>query len=203
MKVYHNKKYSFCAYTIYRDKIMNQDIDHFDFPVPYNSELAELELKPYRTNSELLRKIDYIFRHPYNPFNSEYVDISTSGSRQLTSDMGNVAVSMVRHFLLYPQRYNHSLDTIHLQILVRMWKQLFKHVSMQNKSVDKYMATKMKLLSIENNLLEHLLQTCNNKDYIQHNDDMVKKRTYMGKPVELRGRVGVSEKNLNYYDSLV
>jgi len=181
-----------------------KDYGHFDYPTPFNKELVELGLVPYRTNSPLKRKIDYIFRHIHNPHRQDFIDISTSGDRKLVEDMATRAVALVRHFLLYPQQYGHKLENIHLQIIVRMWRQMFRQRVMQNKPTDIYYPARMKLVSIENGLLEELIRTVESKDYIQHNDDMVKKRYDKdGKQVPLRGRVGYSEKNLDYYDSLV
>lgn len=155
-----------------------KDIEHFTYPIPFNSELKELDLVPYRTNSSLHRKIDYIFRHVTFEHRKLFINVSTSGSRQLVNDMSTKAVSMVRHFMQYPQQYGHKMDNIHMQILVRMWRQTFRHCVMQELKLDKYYSTKMILLMIENGLIEELIRTVDDKDYIQHNDDMITKVRY-------------------------
>ena len=181
-----------------------KDYGHFEYPIPFNSELRELNLIPYRTNAPLKRKVDYIFRHVYNPYNKDFIELSTSGDRKLVEDMATRAVGVMRHFMLYPQQYNHKAENIHLQVIVRMWKQTFRQRTMQNKPADMYYPTKMKLISIENGLIEELIRTIDESDYIQHNDDMVKKRYFKdGTQVPLRGRRGYSDKNLDFYDSLV
>ena len=177
---------------------MRRDEDHFAFPLPHNKELEELNLKPYRTNKELKDKISYIFSHPYNPHRQLFSDVSSSGSRTLLNSMSTVAVACTRYFLDNQQQFGKSFDNIYMQILVRMWKQTFYHCRLQSIELDKYYATKMKLLLIENGLPELLLETCRDKNYIQHYDDMVKRRVGVG----LRDRVGMSEKNIRYYEKL-
>ena len=180
---------------------------HMDYLSPFTSELKEENLIPYRTNTKLKRKIDYLFRHAKHIYREQFISVSTSGSRYLIEDMSIRAVGMVRHFFLYPQQYNHKLDNIHFQIIHRMWKQLFKHTMLQGKEPDKYYATKLKLLSIENGLLEELIRTVEEEDYIQHSDNMIKVRKVRDsngfmRTVGARDTIGVSEKNLAYYDSL-
>ena len=148
-------------------------VEHFAYPLPYNSELYSMELIPYRTNKSLKDKIDYLFKHPTFEHSNLYVDVSTSGDRKLLNDMSCIATACVRYYLQYPQQFGNSLDNIHMQILVRMWKQTFRHCKMQYRQLDKYYATKMKLLLIENGLIEELIRTVKEKDYIQRYDDMV------------------------------
>ncbi len=170
-----------------------KSIEHFAYPLPTNMELRESELIPYRTNARLKRKIDYLFRHVKFEYNSLYIDVSTSGARTLTTDMSNIAVGATRYFLQNPQQFAHKLDNVTLQIIVKMWKQTFKHCKLQEKELDRYYATRMKLLGIDNGLVEELIRTVEEKDFIQHNDNMVKKRTTISpltnKPVGLRDKV--------------
>ena len=160
-----------------------KSIEHFAYPVPFNSELHELELIPYRTNKTLKDKINYLFSHVTFEHRQLFIEVSTMGSRGLINDMSRAAVGVMRYYLLHPQQFGHKIDNIHLQILVRMWKQTFKHCKMQYKQLDKYYSTKMKLLMIENGFIEELIRTCEDVDFIQHNDDMVK-------PLSERGVVG-------------
>jgi len=161
----------------------------FDYPIPLNNELD----KPYRTNPKLLKLIDYIFRHVKFEHRRLYIEVSTAGTRTLTKDMANVAVAITRHFIDNPQQYGHKMENIMMQIIIRMWKQTFKHCILQEKPLDKYYAAKFQLLTIENGLWEELIRTVDNKDYIQHGDDMVNKRIGVisnttGKQVGLRER---------------
>ena len=183
----------------------NQEIkstEHWAYLVPFTSELVEEKLIPYRSNSKLNRKIDYIFRHAKHIYRDEFIDVSTSGSRQLINDMAIRAIGMTRYFIKYPQQFNHKMDNIHHQILVRMWRQLFKHKIMQNKDNDNYMAVKMKMLMIENGLIEELIRTVDEKDYIQHGDDMIKKRKGKGLREQTRGSMKEGSKNFEYLCSL-
>jgi hypothetical protein len=168
-------------------------VPHFDFSLPFNKELGELKLIPYRTNKQLKDKINYLFTHPKFEHRELFSNVSSSGSRGLLNDMSIVAVGAMRYFMAYPNQFANKVDNIHMQILVRMWKQTFKHCKMQYRELDKYYATKMKLLAIENGFIEELIRTCNQEDYIQRNDDMIKVRTtksvITGETVGLRDRV--------------
>ena len=185
-----------------------KNTEHFAYPLPFNDELYELQLIPYRTNTHLKIKIDYIFRHVTFEHRELFIEVSTSGSRELLSDMSRVALGCTRYFILNPQQFAYKMENIHMQILVKMWKQTFKHCKMQYKELDKYYATKMKLLMIENGLIEELIRTADEKDYIQTNDDMVKRRVnkYTNKELPLRERVyyggNVTTKELEYLCSL-
>jgi len=176
--------------------------EHFAYQVPHNVELEELNLIPYRTNSTLHRKIDYLFRHVKFEHRKLFIDVSTNGSRQLVNDMSTKAVAITRHFIQYPQQYNHSMENIHLQILVRMWKQTFKHCKFQEKELDKYYSTKIILLMIENGLIEELIRTVDKEDYIQNYDDMVKKREGVSLRTNERGSMKEGSKHFEYLASL-
>lgn len=150
--------------------------DHFAYPIPFQRELDELGLRPYRTNSELERKIQQVFTSSKFKWSQLFIDVSTSGSRMLVRDMGKVGVSMVRYFLAHPQQFGHNMENIHLQLLVRMWKQTFRHCKFQEKELDRYMSTTLKSVSVENGLLEEFIRTVEQGDFIQSDDDMVKRR---------------------------
>ena len=189
---------------------MSKHNTEFEYRVPYNEELVELKLKPYRTNKQLESKINYLFSHAKFIHNQLYKDVSTSGTRQLIRDMGTIAVAMMRHFLEYPAQYGHNIENIQWQIIVRMWKQTFNHAKLQLKPLDTYYGCKAKLLTVDNQWIEELYDTVTNNRYIQHNDDMVKvrqtKSTFTGKQVGLRDRVsyGCHEggKRFNHYIDL-
>ena len=153
-----------------------KDIDHFAYPTPFTYELNELELQPYRTNPKLEEKIRYIFSHPTFTWRETFIDVSESGSRGLVNDMAVRAVAIMRYFLLNPQQFGHKVDNIHMQILIRMWRQVFRHKKFQHKPNNKYLATKMKLLLIENDFIETLIETCESGNYIQKGEDMRKKQ---------------------------
>ena len=177
-------------------------IDHFAYPIPFNSELREMELIPYRTNTELHRKIDYLFRHVKFEHRKLFIDVSTSGSRQLVSDMSTIAVGIIRHFILYPQKYGHKIDNIYMQILVRMWKQTFKHCKLQERQLDKYYSTKIVLLMIENGLMEELVRTVQKDDFIQDYDEMVTNRDGKGLRESNRASMKEGSKHFEYLASL-
>jgi len=162
------------------DKNEIQSIEHFAYPTPFNLELKELGLIPYRTNSRLEEKIRWLFSHPHYIHRDIFIDVASDGSKGLVKDMAIKAVGIMRHFLENPQQYGHSADNIHMQILVRMWRQVYRHKKFQRKNVTQYIAAKMRLLSIENGLIEELIRTCTDKDYVQHGDDMIKKREGVG-----------------------
>ena len=177
-------------------------IEHFTYPVPTNKELEELDLVPYRTNAVLHRKIDFLFRHVSFMHRKLFIDVSTSGSRQLINDMSTKAVAITRYFIENPQQFGNKMDNIHLQILVRMWKQTFRHCKMQNIELDKYYATKMKLMSIDNGLIEELIRTIDEKDYIQNGNDMVKIRNDIGLRDNHRGSLKEGSKHFEYLAGL-
>ena len=168
-------------------------VEHFAYPLPFNSEFKELNLIPYRTNKTLKDKINYLFSHVTFEHRQLYIDVSTSGSRGLVNDMSCIAIACIRYYMMYPQQFGNKIDNIHMQILVKMWKQTFRHCKMQYKELDKYYATKMKLMLMENGLIEELIRTVQEEDYIQCYDDMVKHRDVIskitGNKVGLRDRV--------------
>jgi len=159
-------------------------IDHFAYAVPFNSELD----LPYRAPKKLKDMINCLFSHP--TFESKrrklFIDVSMSGSRVLTNDMARVAISMCRHFVDNPAQYGHALENIQMQIIVRMWRQVFNHMFKQSRidELDEYLGAKMMLLGIENGLWDELLRVVVEKDYFQTNDEMVKVR----EGIPLRGR---------------
>lgn len=161
--------------------------NHFDFPTPFTSELHDLGLVPYRANSLLKDKVNSLFTNPINPYYKEFIDISTNGSLQLVNDMSIRGIALTRYYLLHPQQFNNSMMNIELQILIRMWKQMFKHYQMQSKAPIRYMQTSMKLLPIADSMFTELIRVVKANNYIQHGDDMVKKRLDKdGKPIPLR-----------------
>lgn len=145
-------------------------------------------LLPYRANAELKRRVDSLFRNPTNPFYRDYIDISTSGSRGLVNDMAIRAIAIARYYVTYPQQFGNAFTNIEMQILVRMWKQMFKHELLQEKPPEMYKPTKMKLLKISDGFFSELLRVVKEEDYIQSSDDMVKKRYVDGVQIGLRER---------------
>jgi len=176
-----------------------KSIGHMDYLVPFTSELTI----PYRAKMKLQRMVDYLFKHPTLPpkHRKLYIDVSTSGSRQLVNDMSIRAIAMVKHFVDNQPQYNHNMENIQFQILHRMWRQTYKHSKLQNKTIDDYYGAKMKTLGIENGLWDELLRVVKEEDYIVTNDSMVKRRKDLG--LRERKPMGYSEKLLDYYDSLV
>lgn len=157
------------------DKHSVKTTEHFAYPVPFTYELKELELQPYRTNPKLEEKISYLFSHPTFSYHKTFVEVSNSGSKGLINDMAVRAVAIMRYFLLNPQQFGHKVENIQMQILIRMWRQVYRHKKYQRKEADKYLAVKMKLLTIENGFIETLIETCDSGNYIQKGEDMCKK----------------------------
>lgn len=154
---------------------------HFDYLVPFNSELDI----PYRANKKLKDKIEYIFKHPTLPKKNRdrFIKVSTSGSKQLVNDMAVRAIAMTKYYINNPQQFGHSMENIYLQILVRMWRQTYKHMIMQSKPDREeweYLSVKLKTLSIDNGLWDELIRVVMDNDYIQSNDDMIKVRKGIG-----------------------
>lgn len=155
-------------------------IDHMAYLVPFNNELDP----PYRVPKKLKEMISYIFSHPTLEVKRRklFIDVSASGSRVLTNDMGRVAVAMCRHFVNNKAQYGHSLENIQFQIIIRMWRQVFNHMFKQSRidEIDKYLGAKMMLLGIENGFWDELLRVVIEEDYYQTNDNMVKVREGVG-----------------------
>lgn len=188
-------------------------IEHTAYWLPFKKDLTI----PYRANRTLKDKIDYIFRHPSLPQKNRtlYIDVSTSGSRQLNNDMATLAIALTKEYITNPQHYGNAMENIQFQIIMRMWRQTFRHCSMQQYKVEEYIGTKMKTLAIENGLFDELVRVVLEEDYIKHNDDMVKKRKLPFKTYDhnwkatnrdVRGRVGLGthegSKNFDYLCSL-
>jgi len=149
-------------------------IEHFAYPLPFNSELRELNLVPYRTNKQLKDKIHYIFSHVKFAHRELYLDLYSLNGGNLLINMANVATGAMRYFLQHPQQFGNAAENIHLQILVRMWRQSFRVTKLNEIPIDKYHGVKMTTLSIENGFIEELIRTCVEQDFIQTEDDMVK-----------------------------
>lgn len=155
------------------DKHTAKNMEHYAYQTPHTMELKELGLIPYRTNDKLEEKIRYLFSHPTFKHYKLFAQVASDGSKGLVKDMGVKAVGLMRHFLMFPQQYGHAVENIHMQLLIRMWRQTYRHRVFQRKPLDEYYATSMRLLSIENGLIEELIRTCDDKDYVtyeQYND---------------------------------
>lgn len=168
------------------------EIEHMSHLLPFN---RELDL-PYRASKPLKDKIDYIFRHPTVP-NAQrqlFIDVSSMGSRTLVNDMAVRAIALTKHFVEHPNQFGGSMENIQLQVLSRMWKQVFNHMWKQQRYPNsdwKYLGIKLRMLSIENGFWDELLRVVSEEDYYQCNDSMVKQR----EGVELRGRKNDKEHN--------
>jgi hypothetical protein len=162
-------------------------IEHFAYPVPFGYELKQSFLQPYRTNKKLEAKIHYLFSHPTFIHRETFVEVSESGSKGLVKDMSVRAVAIMRYFLKHPQQFAHKVDNIHMQILIRMWKQVHRHKKYQHKEIGKYQYTKMSLLMIENGFIEELIRTCDEQDYIQDGEDMMKQPKKKVMPKKVKG----------------
>ena len=151
---------------------------HMDYLLPFTSELK----LPYRAKMGLKRKIDYLFRHPKFPkaHRERFIDVSTSGSRVLVNDMAIRAIALMQEFMDNPQQYGHNIANIEFQILLRMWRQVYKHCKLQSRDIDEYLGMKMVLLGVENGLWEELMRVVQEQDYIATGDSMVKQRKGVG-----------------------
>ena len=155
---------------------------NIDYLLPHNNEIRDLI--PYRTNKQLEAKVEYLFSHAHFVHNKLFNDIRTSGSRTLVRDMSKVATGLMRYFMQYPQQYGDNIENIEWQILIRMWKQTFKHTRLQKVELSYYAGTKQMLLGIDNGWVDELQRTVDEEDYYATNDSMVKKR----EGVSLRGK---------------
>ena len=172
--------------------------EHFTYPMPYD--VGELGGYIYRASDELKEIVEKIYTHPHFKHTNLFLDISQDGSKALVNDMAIRALAMTDYYLKNPQQFGHNMDNIHLQILVRMWKHLFKHARYQNKyNFTQYHSMTLKMVSKELGLLECLVDSIRNEKFIKSGDDLVKKRKGKG----LReGRVSLAKegKGLGYSD---
>jgi len=167
-----------------------------EFYVPYTSELT----LPYRTNTSLMSKIEYIFSHVY--FSKEkrekFIYLNNLTKKTLVRDMSNRAFAMTKHFLDNPSQYGHKMENIYFQILIRMWRQVYKYRIIIGEENIKYWTTEVKLLKIDNGLIEELIRSVNENDCIWNGDDMVKVRPNKGLRESNRGSLIEGSKNFEY-----
>lgn len=151
---------------------------HFDFPVPYTRELT----LPYRTNKRLEDKIRWVFGHPtFRQCKREkFLELDRKLPTSLLKDMSTRGFAMAKHFLDHPHQYGHKMDNIHLQILVRMWQQVYKYRMFLNEDINEYWTAEVKLIKINNGLLEELIRSVKEDDCTWSGDDMVKVRNGIG-----------------------
>lgn len=174
-----------------------KETEHMAYLVPFNRELDV----PYRAPKKLKEMIIYIYSHATVAKRQRqlFIDVSQVGSRMLVNDMACVAIAMVRYFVSNPQQFGGKMQNIELQVLSRMWKQVFNHMFKQDRYPTQeiesgewqYIGVTYKMLDIENGFWDELLRVVNEKDYYQTNDSMVKTRS----GVELRGRKNAKKHN--------
>lgn len=156
------------------DRQTIKSTEHYAYPIPFNIDLKDLDLIPYRTNTQLEQSVYRIFSHPHFDHRETFLDVANSGSKGLVNDMCVRAVAVMRHYLDNPQQYGHTTENIHMQILVRMWRQVYRHKKFQRRPTIEYQRTKMKLLEVSDGFIDLLITTCMSKNYIQHSNDMRK-----------------------------
>jgi len=154
-------------------------MEHMLYPLPYNSELKV----PYRAKQALKDKVAYIFNHPSVPRaqRSLFKDVSTSGSKALINDMSTVAIAITIYYIKNPQQFGNSFDNIHFALIRRMWLKVFNHLHLQqdNRTKDehwKYLGITLRMLSIQNGLLDELFRVVKEEDYYKTSDDVPRKR---------------------------
>lgn len=156
------------------------------YTLPFNSELES----PYRAKQQLQDKVAYIFNHPSVPRAQRnlFKDISTKGSKGLINDMSTVAIGITIYYMKNPQQFGHSFENIHFAIIRRMWLKLFNHIHMQkddriHRDDWEYIGITMKMLSVQNGLLDELIRVVTEEDYYKTSSDVprkIKKRKVNG-----------------------
>ncbi len=174
--------------------------NHLDFLVPYTNELT----LPYRTNQRLMDKIEYIFSHPYlsKQKREKYIYINKITNKTITRDMSTRAFAMAKHFLDNPSQYGHKMENIYFQILIRMWRQVYKYRKLLCEKDITYTTTEFKLLKIDNGLIEELIRSVNEDDCIWSGDDMVKVRPNKGLRESNRASLKEGDKYFEYLCTL-
>jgi|SaaInlV_110m_DNA_1040235.scaffolds.fasta_scaffold28051_1 hypothetical protein len=147
--------------------------------LPYNSELKT----PYRAKQPLQDKVAYIFNHPTvpRPQRNLFKDISTKGSKGLINDMSTVAIGVTIYYMENPQQFGHAFENIHFAIIRRMWLKMFHHIHMQQDTRTKeeewkYLGITLKMLAVNNGLLDELIRVVTEEDYYKTSDDVPRKR---------------------------
>ena len=165
----------------------------FEYPVPFNSDLREDIISPYRFSEELVSHTIYMFQHP----NFEHRDIFIKLHLESDAhDMLKSAYLITRNYQLNPQHFGHALNHVVPQIVVNMWKCfLGLHKILRGVEYDRYYKLKAKYIhKFENKFMDILLDDMKKQNLTYHNDDMVKRRVdKYGKDVGLRDRIMYNE----------
>lgn len=170
---------------------------HFDFPIPFNSELRSEDLIPYKTNKKLEDSTYSLFTHPSFKYNKLAYNILNKYPSTI-NQLAVLAVAILRHYYLYPTQYGNKIENIELQIIVRLFKKLVQKSKISENQI-KYLPTKQSILKHSEQFFDILQETCEASNYYQTADDMVKKRPGIG----LRERKrGYSEEQILYYEQL-
>ena len=153
-------------------------IEHTAFWLPFTRDVTA---RPYRVGNELKSKLHYVFSHPTLPRGhvQMFLDVAGSGSRGLTNDMGTIAVALTQVFMDNPSQFGGKYENVQAQILIRMWRQVYRHRVFQGKDLEAYLSAKMKTLSIENGLWDELWRVTMEKDYTLSHAGMRKHREGM------------------------
>ena len=162
----------------------------FDYPIPQYYQLYKEYGKPYRVSEQLKAEIHKIFSHPHHPHHEFFYKNHNDDD---LNNMGKVAYVYTLEFLNNPQQYGHSIENIHMQMLVSMWK-VFIGVTKYFKWIppEEYMKVKSKLLKINAEpFLTECMNEVNQNRVIMSGDDMVKKRE--GKGLRESNRASLKE----------
>lgn len=172
--------------------------DNFNYLLPFNSELAAIELIPFRASKELEGLAVELFSHPYNKYNKIAYRYFKS-HKHLGQNMCKVAIGSIRYYNKYPQQFGGAMENIYATVIVRMHMQLVKcMIHDKSEDMNKYMAAKLSLIKVSTRFFDQLISDIQHINYIQSDDQLIKKRKGIGK----RERYMIKESVLNYYDTL-
>ena len=175
--------------------------EYFDYKVPYYREIKEEFPHPKQFSEDFLDKLDKIFLSPRHKWSEVYYNQRWVWDR---NEMAQVLYSYIRYAQTYPQQIGHAIDNIIPQITVTMWKRFIWRNKHYRKFVpDRYYKTHVKKLeSGIGRLIDDMQKIILEKDYIWHDDDMVKVRKGKGLRESHRDNPYIGEDQLAYYDKL-
>ena len=175
--------------------------EYFDFKVPQFYEIKEEFQYPYMFREEFLVEVDKVFMSPRHKWSEVYYKQRWLSDR---NEMAQVLFSYIMYAQTYSTQIGGAIDNIIPQITVTMWKRFVGiNKGLRGFKPDRYYTTHIgKLESGVGRLIDLMQKIILDKDYIWHNDDMVKVREGKGLRETHRENPYISEDQLAYYDKL-
>lgn len=173
--------------------------NYFEYTIPFNDELSNMYISPYRFSKELRDSAQYMFSHPV--YNAKYHKLFYNLCKEFdTNDMLKRPYRQLRYYIDYPQRFGHNVENVIPHMLVSMWKTFIRlHKNLRGVEFNDYMKTNMQMVELaKGNFIDIFLSDIKNMNIIYESDDMIKPREGIG----LREKRKATQEGSKYFEYL-